>query len=176
MRDSRRSGAARPHEQKTEAEIAAAVEAAIIEELLEIVDEKFRGSGGRIYFYRETPDSSPAKIFMSGLPTSAKASYAASFTRHCNGERVRGTHHHIWEEHDSLWAYKHRESKTRIMHTMEKINNYVLLFGFDGKKEDKVETEHVNRAVRMQAEYKRRRDEIETRVRSTFRTGGMRRG
>jgi hypothetical protein len=46
--------------------------------------------------------------------------------------------------------------------------------GFGGKKEDKIDSEHVNRAVKMQKEYKTRRDEIEAEIRRAMKKGGRR--
>lgn len=177
MRDFRHGGSSGSHGQVTEAEIMAKVEAAIIEELLKAVDEqKYIGPKARIYFYRETKDNCPAEAFLNRLQKASRASYGVAFTRHCNGERVRGEQHRIWEGYDSLWEYKHNPSQTRLIHTMDKGNVYVLLFGFDGKKEDRVDQIHVNRAIRMQEEYKRRRDAIETRVRQAYGKGGIKRG
>lgn len=129
-----REGPFKGQEESAEVVIATLIEAEIIKDLLTPFAEKFLGPKGRIYCYKETETSCPAREFLEGAPKPAKSSYAASFTRHCNGEFVRGTHHRIWEGHEALWEYKHYETKTRIMHTMEKGNIYVLLFGFGGKK------------------------------------------
>ncbi len=150
------------------------IEEAIIEELLEVVDRKFLGPVGRIFSYRDSTGAAPAQLFLKGLASGPAASYAASFTRHCIGEFLRGEKHHIWQ--GGLYAYKHIGSKTRIVHTTEAGNIHVLLFGFGGKKENKVDQAHVRRAERMAAEYLGRRNTIEQRVRRQLRPRGGKRG
>lgn len=104
-----------------------------------MLDERFLGPKARIYCYRETETVTPAKEFLEGkLPKNAQSAYATSFMRHCQGEFIRGEKHHVWEGYEGLWEYKHNDSQTRIMHTMEKGNIYVLLFGFGGKRKTRL--------------------------------------
>lgn len=179
MKGSRSAGFLWKHEPLTSAEISAKVAAAILadETLLTPLDlGKYNTSKGRIYCYVEPDGSCPSLDFLNQIKSSASKGYAISFSIHCLGGPIRGNKHHVWTGYDSLGEYKHRESKSRIMHTYELNSTHVLLFGFGSKTEDEVDGEHVSRAVSMQKEYKQRRDVIEYRIRQECRRGGMNRG
>lgn len=169
----------RCQEPSTEAERTAKVVAAILqdEKLVVPLDEnEFTGPKGSIYCYIDLKGACPSQDFLDQLRSAASKGYAVSFRLHCQGHQLRGEKHHVWQDFEQLGEYKHNQSKTRIMHTFELNSTHVLLFGFGSKTEDEVNSEHVNRAVRLQQEYKRRRDEIELRIRQEFRRGGTYRG
>jgi hypothetical protein len=149
-------------------QIDAAIRAAVIREVLEPYKDVLVGGRVSIYCYRPLDGGCPAKEFLEETLTgSIQGAYDVLFTRHFNGEQNRGEKHHVWTETDcdGLAAYKHNGSKTRIVHTTAKGGLYVLLFGFEGKKENKIETIHIERAKRMQSEFRGRYAEVEARVR-----------
>lgn len=119
-----------------------------------------------LYCYLPEEGGCPAREFLEELPKEARARYAVSFRRRCDGHQVRGDKHRPWKERgcDGLYEYKDNQSKTRLMHTTDVQHVDVLLFGFGGKNENKVKEVHVNRAKRLRDEYLRRRGEIEQRV------------
>ena len=51
------------------------------------------------------------------------------------------------------------------MHITERDNLVILLYGFTGKKENKVDQIHVNKTKRLQEEYKTRVDVIKQKQR-----------
>lgn len=84
----------------------------------------------------------------------AKGAYGHSFTMFAANGQLRGEKYHPWTEKgcEALADFKHNGSKSRIMTTWDFEGLVVLLFGFTGKKENKVDAEHVNRAQRMRDE------------------------
>jgi hypothetical protein len=139
---------------------------AIIAELLEELDRAFLGPRKWIYCYRSPEGDCPAREFLESLPREARASYAKQFQRACSGDRLRGDKWHPWKGKgdEGLCVYKDIQSKSRLVHITEHGNLHVLLFGFTGKKEDKVDQVHINRARRMRDEYAERRKEIADRL------------
>jgi hypothetical protein len=173
------SGLSGLHGKLTEADISAKITAAILRDqtLLKPLDlAKYNGPKGRIYCYVELDGSCPSLEFLEQIKSGAVKGYATSFAVHCLGVPLRGEKHHIWPGYESLGEYKHNPTKTRIMHTYENGNTHVLLFGFGSKTEDDVDSEHVSRAIKMQKEYRQRRDEIDTRIRKECNRGGINRG
>ncbi len=169
----------RCQEPSTEAERTAKVVAAILqdEKLVVPLDaSEFMGPKGRIFCYIDLKGECPSRDFLDQLRSSASKSYAVSFRLHCQGHQLRGEKHHVWQDCEQLGEYKHNQSKTRIMHTFELNNTHVLLFGFGSKTENDVDSEHVSRAVRLQKEYRQRRNEIDTRIRQELGRGGTYRG
>jgi hypothetical protein len=133
----------------------------IIKELLRPLDEKYLGPHKFIYCYLPAEGGCPALEFLNSLSTEAKASYAKQFEYHCQGHTIRGEKWRTWGH--GLYEYKDIPSKSRLMHITEKGNLHILLFGFTGKNENKVDTVHVLRAQRMQREYQTRADAIRKR-------------
>ena len=135
--------------------------------MLEPLDRSYLGPRKHIYCYRPQGGGCPAREFLDGLPKEARASYAKLFQRRCQEGQLRGETHRVWKEKgcEGLYEFKDNQSKTRLMHTTDAGNTDVLLYGFGGKKEDRVDQVHVLAAQRFRDEYRRRRAEIEQRVR-----------
>jgi hypothetical protein len=140
-------------------------------ELLAPLDPSYLGPMKHIYCYLPEEGGCPAREFLDGLPREARASYAVLFRRRCQIGQLRGDTHRKWTEKgcEGLFEFKDNQSKTRLMHTTDAGQTDVLLFGFGGKKENKVDQVHVNRAMRLRDEYRRRRTEIERRVAGALR-------
>ena len=119
-----------------------------------------------IYCYVPEGGECPSREFLDSLPREAKASYATSFERRCAGHFIRGEQHRVWtDKHcEGIYEFKDNQSKTRIIHITDVGNTDILLFGFGGKKENKVDQAHVNTARRLRDEYHRRRVVIEAQV------------
>jgi hypothetical protein len=148
---------------------------AIIEELLCPLDSKFLGPVRFIYCYRppQAPGIGPmppARTFLDALPKSRQAAYAVSFEKHAQGHQLRGEKHHLLAGHEGLYEYKDIESKSRLIHTTDKWQLVVLLFGFTGKKENKIDQVHVNESERMRDEYRSRRASIEQKLKQKYPT------
>lgn len=109
-----------------------------------------------LYFYVAADGSVPAKTFLEDLADEPAASFTVLFTRRCHGEFMRGTQHHRWEDED-IYHYKDNQSKSRIFSITEPGFVEILLFGYTGKKEDRIDPEHILRAQRLRDEYLRRR-------------------
>jgi len=112
-----------------------------------------------LYFYVASNGSVPAEEFLDSLPDEPAASYTVLFTRRCNGEFMRGTQHHRWEDED-IYHYKDNQSKSRIFSITEPGFVEILLFGFTGKKEDEIDREKILRAQSMRSDYLRRRADV----------------
>lgn len=132
------------------------------------MDDRFLGPVKHLYFYRpsglQADASPPARSFLESLPAARQAAYAKSFEKHAAGFSLRGEKHHSLDGYDDLYEYKDIESKSRLIHTTEKGQILVLLFGFTGKKENRIDQVHLNEAVRMRDEYLSRRPAIEKRL------------
>ncbi len=139
---------------------------AVVQELLAVLRNSLLGPSKSIYCYRPLEGGNPVRAFLDGLPLEAQASYLKSFEKHCQGHTLRGDKHRPWTEDgcERLFEYKDIQSKTRILHTTDRGNLIVLLYGFGGKNENKVEQRHVNAGQRLRDEYERRRNVIATRV------------
>ena len=126
----------------------------------EPLDSSLQGPAKRILCYRTKDGRVPARELLDSLPKEAQASYAKSFQKHCLGHVLRGDKHRMWTQKDckALAEYKDIQSKSRIIHVFDRFNTVVLLYGFTGKKEDKVPDYHVNQAKRLRDEYRERRD------------------
>ncbi len=126
------------------------------------------GTHRQIYFYRCPDEICPADEFLTGdeIDDIAKGAYGTSFTMLAATGSLRGDKYHQWTETgcDKLADFKHNGSKSRIMCTWDFKGLVVLLFGFTGKKENKVDNVHVNRAKNMRDEYFQRRAAIVTRL------------
>lgn len=151
-------------------ELRQQIEQGIIEEMLDELAARFLGPHKKIYCYRLVDGSCPIRDFLEEQELRVKATYHKQFEKVCIGANLRAERWKPWTEDDGkgckgLFEYKDISSKTRIMHLMEG-NIHVLLFGFSGKKEDKVEPGHVKRAIDMKAEYLARRERIAQRVNS----------
>jgi hypothetical protein len=145
---------------------------AVIGELLRPLDVRLLGPKKFLYCYLPLEGGSPSREFLDALPVEAKGSYAKLFERRVAGHQLRGDRHHPWTEKgcEGLYEYKDIQTKTRLMHTTDIRHTDVLLFGFGGKKENKVDQVHVNRAQKMRDEYRQRRSAIEGRIRAAVRT------
>lgn len=132
----------------------------VLAELTEPFDPSLLGPQRRIHCYRTRDGRLPAREFLESLPREARASYAKSFEKYCQGHQLRGEKHHVWTEKgcEGLGKYEGIPSKSRVLHVFDRFGTVVLLFGFGGKKEDKVAQHHVNEAQRLRDEYRRRRD------------------
>jgi hypothetical protein len=139
---------------------------AVKRELLRTLDRRYLGPKKFIYCYLPEDGGCPAREFLDSLSNEAQASYATSFERRSAGHQIRGDKHRVWTEKgcEGLHEFKDNQSKTRVVHITDVGQTDVLLFGFGGKKEDKVDLAHVNRAQRLRDEYRRRRAVIEARV------------
>jgi len=148
---------------------------AIIEELLCPLDSKFLGPVRFIYCYRppQAPGIGPmppARTFLDALPKSRQAAYAVSFEKHAQG-------HHCGREAPPPGRARGSvrvqdiESKSRLIHTTDKWQLVVLLFGFTGKKENKIDQVHVNESERMRDEYRSRRASIEQKLKQKYPRG-----
>jgi hypothetical protein len=126
----------------------------------EPLDPRFQGPAKRILCYKTADGRVPAREFLESLPNEAQASYAKSFEKHCQGHQLRGEKHRVWTEREcrGLAEYKDIQSKSRIIHVFDRCNTVILLFGFEGKKENRVAREHVERAKRLRDEYRQRLD------------------
>lgn len=143
---------------------------ALVAELMEELDPCFCDPSQKkhIYCYLPMCGGNPSREFLDSQSTKVKATYAKQFEKVCAGAQLRGDRWHPWTEDDGkdckgLYEYKDISSKTRIMSLVEG-NIHVLLFGFSGKKEDKVDPGHVKRAIDMKKEYQARRAQIEARL------------
>jgi hypothetical protein len=142
---------------------------AIMKEMLE-VPALMEGPKKVIYCYRPLAGGVPSREFLEQMiDKEARASYAKQFQKHCQGEFLRGDKWRPWTEDDckgcsGLYEYKDIQSKSRLMHITEKGHLHVLLFGFTGKKENKVDNEHVQRAKALRDEYKARRAKLEAKL------------
>jgi hypothetical protein len=139
----------------------------IIEEMLEPLDPKFLGPVKSIYCYLPSAGGCPSREFLETQDMKVQATYAKQFEKVCQGLQLRGDRWHPWNEEDGkgckgLAEYKDISSKSRVMHVVEG-NLHVLLFGFAGKKENKVDRIYVKRAIDLKAEYLSRRDNIRPR-------------
>lgn len=146
--------------------------AAVKRELMRPLDAaRLMGPKKAIYCYLPEEGGCPSREFLDGLTTEARASYAVLMQRRCNGEQLRGETHRKWTDRgcEGLYEYKDNQTKTRLMHLTDIGQTDILLFGFGGKKEDKVDTMHVKRAMRMRDEYRTRRATIEARVVASLR-------
>jgi hypothetical protein len=133
-----------------------------LETLTRLLDPAFDGPYFRIRCYVTVAGRCPAREFLDSLSKEAAASYAKSFQKHCQGHQIRGDKHRVWTEIGcaGLAEYKDIPSKTRILHVFDRARTVILLFGFGGKKEDKVPAFQVNEARRLRDEYHRRRDDL----------------
>ena len=138
----------------------------LIRELLELLDDGFLGPSKWIYCYLDEEGGCPSRRFLDDLNAKAAASYAKSFQYHCQGATLRGDRWRPWTEKDcrGIYEYKDNPSQTRLIHLVEVGHIHVLLFGFGGKKENKVKNKHVLRAQRMRDEYIERRARILARL------------
>lgn len=132
-------------------------------ELMQEIDKAFLGPKRFIYAYRDTLEQCPAQQFWDSLPSAAAASYLALFHAYCDGCQLRGEKHKPLG--NDLYEFKHIQSKSRIIHVTDLEGTCVLLFGFSGKKENKIDREHILRAEHMRDEYLNRRKLIEDKVR-----------
>jgi hypothetical protein len=144
----------------------------IVDELLAPLDDAYLGPVKYIYCYLPLAGGCPAREFLDSLPKEARASYAKLFEYHAQGHQIRGDKWRPWD--DGMNEYKDNQSKSRLMHITEKGNLIILLFGFTGKNENKVEQVHVNRANRMHSEYKERVARIDARLQAASKKGGKR--
>jgi len=135
------------------------------------VDASLLGPGKFLYFYRPPSvgrgDSPPARTFLDSLPKARQAAYAKLFQMHAQGVQLRGEKHHPLDGYEGLYEYKDIESKSRLIHVTDKWHFVVLLFGFTGKKENKIDQVHINEAERLRDEYRARRSVIEKRITAT---------
>jgi hypothetical protein len=129
--------------------------------LLEPLDARFLGPKAFIYCYarpKSIEPGVPARAFLDSLPDEAAASYAKSFEKHCAGLILRGEKHRPWTEKNckDLYEYKDIQSKSRVVHVYEPGFVEVLLFGFGGKNENKVDEEQISLAKRLRDEFRAR--------------------
>jgi hypothetical protein len=136
---------------------------AIIRNLLEPLDPVFLGPNRYFYCYLPLAGGCPAREFLDSLNDETQASYAKLFEYHCQGHQLRGEKWRPWT--DGLYEYKDNPSKSRLMHITERGNLVILLYGFTGKKENKVDQIHVNQTKRLQEEYKTRVEAIKQKQR-----------
>lgn len=144
------------------------IAAMVQEPMIELLDPKFDGPVKSIYCYLPPDQSRPSRDFLNSLETKVQATYAKQFEKTCGGHNLRGERWHGWTEDDGkgckgIYEYKDNASQTRLLHVVEG-PLHVLLFGFGGKKENKIKPGHVLRALAMKAEYEARRDMIEKRL------------
>ncbi len=138
---------------------------AIAEEMLCPLDAKFLGPKKWVYCYRPPGQCGyPARTFLDSLPMARQGAYAVSFQKHCLGFQLRGEKWHPLDGHEGLYEYKDIESKSRIIHTTDKWQWHVLLFGFGRKKEKKIDPGQILQAEAMRDEYRQRRAAIEARL------------
>jgi hypothetical protein len=126
--------------------------------LLVKLDDEFITAHRKIYCYRSQDGSCQPMEFLNSTTTQARASFAHLFKCHCQGHILRGERWHKLE--DDLWEYKDNSSQTRIIHAMEEGNVVILLYGFGGKKENKIKPGHIKQALDLKYEYLSRRNEI----------------
>ncbi len=149
-----------------------AIVAAIVAELLEELDAAFLGPAHRIYCYRAADGTVPAREFLEEIGDEPAGSYAKSFQKRAGGHQIPGEKWRKWTEPDceGLFEFKDIQSKSRILHTTDRGSLTILLYGFTGKKENKVDQVHVNVGKRLRDEYRARRDLIEKRITARFGT------
>lgn len=138
------------------------------EKLLEELDKKFLTPMKSIYCYRheglDRARHSSSRDFLDSLSLKVSARYKYLFDTRCGGMNLRINKWHGWEQVDrrckGIFAYKDIDSKTRLVHITDRWQVDILLFGFDGKKEDRVDEVHVLKAIRLRDEYLKRRDAL----------------
>lgn len=121
----------------------------------ELDPQLVKGPGFRIFCYKTMDGKAPAREFLELLPKVAQASYATSFKKHCYGHTIRGDKHRVWKDIgcERLAEYKDIPSKTRIVHVFDVFKTVVLLYGIEGKKEDRIPEYHINEARRRRDDY-----------------------
>jgi len=146
----------------------------VIGALLEPVDKRrFMGPRHSVYYYRPEQGSNAAKDLLDNGGTALKSGYAATLTKHCNGDRLPRDKYHDWKQWkdcDSLADYKHRQSKTRIVLMTDEGGLIILLHAFK-KTEDEAKTYEVKEAQRLRDEYRYRKSQVIAAI-----TGGDRSG
>jgi hypothetical protein len=137
--------------------LAAAVKARLLAPF-----EDFSGPSWKwaLYFYVSPDGSAPARTFLDELPDVVAAAYAVKFTRRCRGEQMRWEQHHRWED-EEIYHYKDNSSQSRLFTITQPGFVEVLLFGYVGKKENRMEREHTERAKRLRDDYMRRKAVID---------------
>lgn len=139
---------------------------AIVAELLEVLDPTLLGPAHHIYCYRAADGTVPAREFLDAIGDEPAGSYAKSFQKRCGGHQIPGEKWRKWTEPDceGLFEFKDIQSKSRLLHTTDRGSLTILLYGFTGKKENKVDQVHVNAGKRLRDEYRTRRTAIERRL------------
>lgn len=123
---------------------------------------RFAGRFGTVYCYAPPAGGSPSKDFLDSLSEEAQASYGVLFERYCTEGKVRGDKFHNWDNpgFDGISEFKDIQSQSRIICIKDDGQTVILLFGFGGKKENKTKKAHEQMALRLQAEYRQRRNQI----------------
>lgn len=125
------------------------------------LDQRLLGPVKKIYVYQ--PEQPPCSVtsFLNSVSDETAASYMKQFEKHCAGHTLRGDRWHPLEE--SLFEYKDNASKSRIIHTTYPGHIQVLLYAFNGKKEDKIAEHHMIAARKLLQEFERRVDKLKKR-------------
>ena len=132
---------------------------AIIKQLLVALNVTLLGPKKHFYCYLPQKGGCPAREFLDSRSDEAKAQYLKLFTYHREGHILRGDK---WKElTDGIYEYKNNSDKSRLLYVPARSGLHVLLLGFGGKKENKVEPGHVGRAKEMRNEYEARAKIIE---------------
>ena len=115
----------------------------IISNLLVKLDDEFITQCKKIYCYCRADGSVPAKEFLDAVDARTKAAYVQMFRTHCQGHRLRGEKWKPLQNCEGLFEYKDNGTQTRIIHAFEIGSLVILLYGFGGKKENKIEKGHI---------------------------------
>ena len=140
------------------------------------------GQRRSIWAYRGVDGVAPAKQFLDGLDATTRARYALRFNKMCIDGQLRGQDWHKWDGKknkgaEKLGAFKDIASKTRIPCFPEGDPGVlVLTHGFGGKKENDIDPQEVNKAIKIREEYYHRKTRIlEMRKAKSQRAGGRER-
>ncbi|MCK6683538.1 MAG: hypothetical protein L6R30_14110, partial [Thermoanaerobaculia bacterium] len=148
----------------------------IKETLLRVVSDAYLGPEKHIYAYVDNSGHSLAMQFLEEIPKRSRAKYAHMFECHAkvglSGLRREQHRKLTGRGQDDLFEYKDISGKSRLVHTLERGNLHVLLYGFTGKNEDDPDPGQILRAIRVRDEYFRRKEEIEKEVQRSRFTGG----